>query len=202
MRKGVLAVFIVALFAVSAQAGPTLFSDNFDTENGGLEALDYAGFANWTVSDGTVDLIGNGGTYDFQPGHGLYVDMDGSTQDAGKMLTSSSLDLAPGTYVLSFDLAGNQRSGSADSVTVQVNMGSVFSKEYTLAKDEPFQTFTETIVVDTPTMASLSFEGAGGDNVGMLLDNVSVAAIPAPGAVLLGSLGAGLVGWLRRRTSL
>ena len=61
----------------------------------------------------------------------------------------------------------------------------------------------ETIVVPEP--GTLSFSFAINDNI--YTDNAggvsfTVSRVPAPGAVLLGGLGAGLVGWLRRRKSL
>ena len=42
----------------------------------------------------------------------------------------------------------------------------------------------------------------GGFTEAYTMDNMVYSYIPAPGAVLLGSLGVGLVGWLRRRRTL
>ena len=98
-------------------ANITSLSDNFNTENGGVGALNYTGFANWDVNGGgTVDLIGNS-SFDFYPGNGLYVDLDGSSSNAG-VLTTKSL-FAPGNYALSFKLGGSQR-GTPESVTVSL----------------------------------------------------------------------------------
>lgn len=199
MKKQYLTSIMAGLLLISlvgTSQAATIFSDNFDGENAGVGVLNYFGFTQWTVSGGTVDLIGSG-FHNFQPGNGLYVDMDGSTSNAGIMTRTFSLDA--GNYSLSYSLAGSQRGGD-DSVKVM--LGNFVNVTHTLAGNVPFTVFTQTFSVAAALSADLSFEGIGGDNVGLLLDNVvlSKTAVPLPATLLLfGSGIAGLVGSRIRR---
>lgn len=176
-------------FAGTAQAG-VLFFDNFDNE---YLKTNYDDFENWDVSEGTVDLIGEDNFFDFLPGNGRYVDMDGSTNDAGKITTKNLFTFESGkTYQLMFDMAGSQRAESPeDSVVLEVGLGTLLSRTITLDSNEPFMTYTETFVGDG-TSANLSFEGIGNDKRGLLLDNVKLTAVPEP-ASMLGLLAVGAV---------
>ncbi|GEM_PF-2101216 len=134
-----------------------------------------AGFIHWEVQDGSVDLIGPG-WWDLQPGNGLYVDLDGTTGDAGRLFSRDAFLFQSGqTYALQFDLAGNQRGGSTDFVVIQVALGGILNKTYALPGNVPFTTFTEYFSVATTQAAHLSFEGLGGDRVGLLLDDIQLS---------------------------
>ena len=205
--KRFLPVTVLLFLAVGAlpASADTLFFENFDSENGGIWALDYASFAEFDIISGTVDLIGNGSPYDFLPGNGLYVDLDGSTQNAGLMLATPIALTTPGDYVLSFDLAGNQRGYANDTVEVDIRLdgGPFYWAAYGTQSAMPFNTNEVHFSLSGPANLTFSFHNQGGDNVGALLDNVKLtgpAAVPDGGAtlMLLGAALAGL-GWAGRR---
>jgi hypothetical protein len=171
--------------------------DNFNSENGGVGVLNYFGFANWKVTSGSVDLIGNG-FFDFYPGNGLYVDLDGSTNHGGTMVTKQTF--AAGTYAVSFDLAGSARG---DVNIVDVAFGP-FTESFTVPSNQPYTLITRSVTLPGPAQFSITNEG--GDDVGAILDNVSIirtaTAVPEPATLSLASLGIlGLAGhaWRRRR---
>jgi hypothetical protein len=198
MKRLLSALCGVLVFGLVGQSHATvIFSDNFNTENGGIGQLNYNSFANWSVSNGTVDLIGSPGFFDFFPGNGLYVDLDGTSFQAGTF-TSIGIPVTPGNYIFSFLLAGSQRG---DINTVQVNVsGGLASSSYTLSSNVPLTLETMSFTVLAPTTINLSFHNEGGDNIGLILDNVNlnrVSAAPDSGSTIvflaIGMFGLGLM---------
>ena len=182
-----------------------------------------------TVTDGTVDLIKSG---DFgigcKGGTGSCVDLDGSTSNAGLTSSNSFTAAAGQKATLSFSLAGNQRGGPSDSVDARITFSAPTSGTWgatfgstpfgpvtlsnasfvqlttTMFSNDAFQNFTLFFTPSTATSFSFSFANAGGDNVGAILDDVSVslAVVPEPASWAMMIAGFGLVGaGLRRRES-
>ena len=200
MRKVFVAAALMLSLTPGTGAAATIFSDDFDTENGGVGALNYNAFANFAITNGTVDLIPlQGGVFDFLPGNGLYVDLDGSTGDAG-IQTANGFVLGPGNYVLTFDLAGSQRPPSpSDTVRVDVFglSGTYGSLSQTLPYTQGFTTYSIPFTVLAPDTVQFRFADAGSDNQGALLDRVRLQT-PEPATLLL--LGLATAGFgLRRR---
>jgi len=165
--------------------GADILTDNFDLENEGRGQLNYFGFTNWEVTKGSVDLIGHG-VWDYFPDHGLYLDLDGSSNNAGRLESKTTFRLEPGQYRLEFDLAGSPSSGPN---TVTASLGSLYREDFTLGVKDPFRTITRMISVSTSTSTKLIFDHAGEDNQGLFLDNVKLtklsAEVPEEGVAVL-----------------
>jgi hypothetical protein len=179
--------------ATSAAFAAPVFSDNFDTDALGLNTTSFVG--GWTVSNGTVDTIGNPGFWDLIPGNGRYIDLDGSSSQAG--MFSNSVNLAANTtYVMTFSLAGNHRGYGAD--TVDVAFGSS-TAQYVLNSSDVLTQYSVAFTTGAGGATGFSFHNQGGDNVGAMLDNVSIAAVPEPETYAMLLAGLGMVGFAARR---
>ena len=201
MKKIITVSLVLLSVAVSAQAAPTLYTNEanflaavsgYTTISEGFESSDWdvtrpAGFAGSVTSQGV-------------------------TWDASELLRTLSGSWArTGSYGL-FDSVGDPDIISAttpfvgvggwfattDATGLVVDIDGQYVGAYGLGANSDHKFFG---VVDTDGFSSVTFRSTAG-HWGADDFTIATQTIPAPGAVLLGGIGAGLVGWLRRRRTL
>ncbi|MEX2303524.1 MAG: hypothetical protein WD733_21460 [Bryobacterales bacterium] len=176
---GVLAVLSLAvLIAPSTARGDTItpiFFDGFEADTGNIL---NASLVNWNIVSGSVDVLSGGNLCGSAGSNSNCVDLDGSGLLAGTIETKTTFALDPGTYRLSFELAGANRqwTGSTNN-TVVVSLGSYFSQAITPLQWDPFETYSYDINLVNPGGAKIGFSHSGNDWIGLLLDNVSLAKV-------------------------
>jgi hypothetical protein len=230
MRLKVVATLLAASlpFGLARADVITIINDSFAHETtvynpaaNPWPTVNFSNFQNWNVTRGSVDLVNTGGVYpsawfqhgvNFKPNF-TFVDLDGTTGVSGQLTSKNAFNLAPGTYRLTFDLAGAQGRDPNlhnDGVTVRLD-GLGITQHYELAYDDPFETKTIDFTVTSPTTTDLSFANESddptslNDNQGPLLANINlvnltggVANVPEPGTLLLAAGLAGSVYAARR----
>ncbi len=149
-------------------------------------ALNKPALAQFTISNGTVDIIGPG-LFDYLPGNGNYVDLDGSSSAAGRM-TSIALSLIAGfEYTFSFEIAGSQR-GDTNTTLAGIDADNdgtldLVADTITLASNAPLSLKSYTFIpLVNYADARIVFDHEGGDNLGLFLDDVNLTFVPEPSA--------------------
>lgn len=191
------------VFASAASASVVLF-DDFNSDGQGLNWAGDATFTSDSIGGASTDLIGTG-FFDFQPGNGNYVDLDGSTgsgHDPAGQLSSTST-FGPGAYTLTFDLAGNLRGAPAR--TTDVYLGTQLIASINRLSSDVFAFFSFSFTSGTGGKLIFTEHGPS-NNQGNLLDNVTLStraidAVPEPSTWALLLMGLTALGMAFRRRS-
>jgi opacity protein-like surface antigen len=196
--KKFLAICVLAalMSAGAADAAETLEFDELPYQS--VNGLSYNGvtFGFGVSGSPSTDAYYNA----IGPGILTYVQDSSLEGNAQGILT---LDFANPTHLLEFGLALDTQKPVAGAYTVELFDNTLASLGTITANTDPLIFWSEGMFSYSGTAVSRAVIGFNDQYARRFaIDNLTTNTIPAPGAILLGSLGAGCVGWLRRRRTL
>ena len=170
----------------------------------------FLGGAGIAANGSAFGVSNNGGAPD---GTQVAFLQSGDGTVAGSSFTSTFFTLdgtpanTPGSYTLSFFVAGRDNNGGQQSYSVSLVDGSnnvipVIATAFT-TQSSPFTQVSATFTATSNVGYQLQFIGLGGigGDQTAFFDGVNISSVPEPGTILGGLLAVGLVaeGWRRRR---
>ena len=196
--KKLCAILVLALLmsAPTAQAASTLTFDELPFQS--VDGLSYSGVTfGFTVGGSPSTDAYYGGI-----GPDTLTYLQGKTLE-GNAQGILTLDFASPVSQLEFGLALNTRDQVTGAYTVELFDESLVSMGVISQNTDPLIYWSEDQFTYSGTPISRAVVDFNESYARRFaVDNLSTNTIPAPGAILLGSIGASFVGWLRRRKTL